>query len=639
MGERKRILLVMTDDNTVRLLERSVLSPEEYHVLAARSCEEAHRSVQTNHPDLMILGENLPDGDHLELAAQLLEKQPTLPIVLFTAEEDGLTPRDVVNLDLVDWLTPPLSIDKIRDAVQRGLGRSEHWQDWLKLDAARYTRPLLQRVDELETLAKVGRQVTGQLDLDAVLTAVVEAAVVLTGAEEASILLLDEESGELYMRAARNFQEDFVRTFRLAVDDTHAGQVIQSKQPVLINTDDPQKIMTAYLVHSLLYVPLISQDHAIGVLGVDNRESGKGFSEKHTKLLATLADYATIAIENAQLYSQTDHERTKLENILTQIEDGVIVISSEDDLILVNRMVRKAFNLGEKEVVGKKLADIFKNRDLLMAMHGQALDPQRVELKGEDNREYRVQVTNIPEIGTVGTIHDISYLKELDRIKTDFVNTVSHDIRSPLTSILGYVELIQRIGEVNDQQVECINKVQTSVHNITNLITDLLELGKTEGGLYEEFEMVGLSPIIAQSVDGLRPLITDKKQNLSLKLQDNLPKVFGNSIQLRQMFDNLIGNAVKYTEKGGKIGLTGSEEDEQIILQFTDTGRGIPLDDQAKIFDRFFRASNVSDSVSGTGLGLAITKSIVENHRGRIWVDSAEGRGSVFTVVLPAAEK
>jgi two-component system NtrC family sensor kinase len=302
-------------------------------------------------------------------------------------------------------------------------------------------------------------------------------------------------------------------------------------------------------------------------------------------------------------------------------------------------MARKAFNLGDKEVLGKKLSDIFKNRDLLMAMHGQALDPQRVELKGEDKHEYRVQVTNILEIGTVATIHDISYLKELDRIKTDFVNTVSHDIRSPLTSILGYVELIQRVGEVNDQQVECINKVQNSVHNITNLITDLLELGKTEGGLYEEFEMVNLSPIIAQSVDGLRPLITEKKQNLSLKLQENLPRVFGNSIQLRQMFDNLIGNAVKYTGVEGKISVNGSEEDKQIILQFTDTGQGIPLNEQSKIFDRFFRASNVSDSVGGTGLGLAITKSIVENHRGRIWVDSAEGRGSVFTVVLPAADK
>jgi two-component system NtrC family sensor kinase len=383
---------------------------------------------------------------------------------------------------------------------------------------------------------------------------------------------------------------------------------------------------------------LICSGRTIGVLGVDNRESGEGFSEKHVTLISTLADYAAIAIENAKLYSETEVERNKLENILTQIEDGVIVVGESNELILVNRRARLAFDLGDEDLSGKNLEEVFDNRDLLRAIRGEALDPQRIELKADDAHFYRVQVTNIQDIGTVATLQDISYLKELDRIKTDFVNTVSHDLRSPLTSILGYVELIKRAGLVNENQEEYIQRVQMSVHSITSLISELLDLGRIEVGLFDEFELVSLSPILEESLNGLQPRLIELKQNLTHDIPDKLPSVYGDPIQLRQLLDNLIGNAIKYTQNGGEIKVTGTEEDNKVIIRVADNGRGIPLEEQANIFDRFFRASNVPDSSTGTGLGLAITKSIVENHRGRIWVDSALGKGSVFTVVLPTSK-
>ena len=136
-------------------------------------------------------------------------------------------------------------------AVNRGLERSKHWQNWLQREAHRYTGHLQQQVDEMAALAKAGRAVTSKLDLDSVLTSVVEAAVDLTNADSGSLLLLDEESGELFMRAARNFQEDFVQTFRLPVDDTLAGEVIKTGKPVFVDSLDPKKIKTSYLVSSL----------------------------------------------------------------------------------------------------------------------------------------------------------------------------------------------------------------------------------------------------------------------------------------------------------------------------------------------------------------------------------------------------
>jgi two-component system NtrC family sensor kinase len=232
-------------------------------------------------------------------------------------------------------------------------------------------------------------------------------------------------------------------------------------------------------------------------------------------------------------------------------------------------------------------------------------------------------------------MQDITYFKELDRIKTEFVNTISHDLRSPLTAILGYVELITRVGEVNEQQSEFINRVQVSVRNISELINALLELGRIESGFDTEKELVPLGEIVNFAVDNIKNQLEAREQTITVEIPDNLPGVFGNPVHLRQVADNLIGNAVRYTPFGGRITVRIMKERDQVIFQVIDTGLGIPRADQAYIFDKFYRASNIPEDVIGSGLGLAIVKSIVENHEGRVWVDSTPGEGSSFTVVLP----
>jgi two-component system NtrC family sensor kinase len=235
-------------------------------------------------------------------------------------------------------------------------------------------------------------------------------------------------------------------------------------------------------------------------------------------------------------------------------------------------------------------------------------------------------------------MQDITHLKELDRIKSDFVSTVSHDLRSPLTAILGYVELIDRAGPVTEQQREFIRRVQFSVNNITALINDLLDLGRIEAGFDSRKEIVPLGAIINYAIEGLRSRLAEKDQSLMTEIAPKLPTVLGNPVRLRQLMGNLIGNAIKYTPAHGKIAVRGHAEEDQIIIQVMDNGPGIPATDQPYIFDKFYRASNVPMDTPGTGLGLAIVKSIVDNHQGRIWVDSAVGQGTTFTVVLPVTE-
>ena len=218
------------------------------------------------------------------------------------------------------------------------------------------------------------------------------------------------------------------------------------------------------------------------------------------------------------------------------------------------------------------------------------------------------------------------------------MNTVSHDLRTPLTAILGYTELIERAGPVNPLQRDYIHRVQGSVKNITGLVNDLLNLGRIEAGFDSRREPVYLKQLIEYAVDELNILLESRKMKLVCQLPENFPPIFANPVQMRQMLDNLLDNALKYSPDGSAITVKADVQQGQLILQFKDTGIGIPADERPYIFDKFYRGSNIDKAASGSGLGLSIVKSIVEAHQGRIWVDSKLEEGSTFTIVFPLGE-
>jgi signal transduction histidine kinase/CheY-like chemotaxis protein len=321
------------------------------------------------------------------------------------------------------------------------------------------------------------------------------------------------------------------------------------------------------------------------------------------------------------------------EKVLLQMSEGVIILDQEQNLVLVNRAARSMLDLGDAGIEGLPAGAALSHPELVELLS--EAEAGRSELTLEDGRAYNLQFTPITGVGSVLTIFDITHLKELDRIKSDFVSAVSHDLRSPLTAILGYVELIGRAGPTTELQREFIRRVQFSVQNITSLINDLLDLGRIEAGFDTHKEAVDLDGVLAYCIESLHSKIEEKRQILELSSTGTLPPVFGNPTRLRQMAANLLGNAVKYTQDQGIIRISCHLEEGQLILRIQDNGPGIPAADQPHIFNKFYRASNVPVESSGTGLGLAIVKSIVENHQGRIWLESLPGRGTAFTVVLP----
>jgi signal transduction histidine kinase len=233
-------------------------------------------------------------------------------------------------------------------------------------------------------------------------------------------------------------------------------------------------------------------------------------------------------------------------------------------------------------------------------------------------------------------MRDISYLKQLDSMKSDFVATITHDLRSPLTVIHGALRLLPQLGELNDEQSEFAERAMRSAEHMDSLISSLLDIGRIEAGLEMEREPVELRDVVEQVVANLQEEVANKRQIVGLELQDNLSTVKGNPTRLVQVITNLVDNAIRYTPEGGKIRVRASQDGDQIILSVSDTGVGIPTKAKDHIFEKFYRVEGPQTrELEGAGLGLAAVKSIVESHGGRVWVQSKEGQGSTFYFTLP----
>ncbi len=322
------------------------------------------------------------------------------------------------------------------------------------------------------------------------------------------------------------------------------------------------------------------------------------------------------------------------EAVLDGLVDGFVLADLDLRLLFVNQAALQIFGITADRVRGRAVDEIFQHPDFLNIFKPYGAMPFQTEISLDDGRVYSAHASLVSRVGIAVILHDITHLKELDRIKTDFVNNVSHDLRSPLTAVYGFIGLIDRVGPINQQQSEFLRHVQSSLQNITLLINDLLDLGRLEASRDIAMVDVNLKEILAQVIDSLEYQWSEKMQEVVLSAPADLPVITGNPLHLQRMATNLIENSIKFTPLAGRIDVRCRLDGEQIILEVADNGLGIPLEDQPHVFEKFYRGSNLSEEIQGTGLGLSIVKSIVERHQGRIWLESS-ALGTTFTVILP----
>ena len=368
---------------------------------------------------------------------------------------------------------------------------------------------------------------------------------------------------------------------------------------------------------------------------VDAVETGLRNAHRVGDWLRREINRTTASLQKRAQLSET--ERTRLETVFNNIHDSVMILNQDHVILLVNPAMCRVFGINAPTAVGKPVLEVMTHPDVLALIRtADTSDPfQYHEVSFPDGRVGNAQFTVIQGVGYAFTMRDITYLKEVDRLRSEFVHTVSHDLRSPLTSVIGYSELVERVGPLNETQREFIIRIQDSIQHITSLINDLLDLGSIEAGMDTHREFVQLEGVLRYTINMLDGQIKSKQLRVQTEIAPALPAMRANPIRLRQVFDNVIGNAIKYSYVNGEVQVSIHSEEDQVILQVTDQGPGIPVSDQPRIFDKFYRAANISSDVEGSGLGLAIVKNIVENHQGRIWVESTVGKGSSFFIVLP----
>ncbi|TML47218.1 MAG: HAMP domain-containing histidine kinase [Actinobacteria bacterium] len=227
-------------------------------------------------------------------------------------------------------------------------------------------------------------------------------------------------------------------------------------------------------------------------------------------------------------------------------------------------------------------------------------------------------------------------LRELDRMKDEFVSLVSHELRTPLTSIRGYLELFRDSGDLTPKQREFLKVVDRNSQRLLELVGDLLFLAKIDAGAFEiDLDEVDLAQVVEESIEACRPMAESRKIELVASI-GNPPPLVGDRTRLAQVLDNLVSNALKFTEAGGRVEVTLSSEDEHVLLEVKDTGLGVSPEEQPLLFERFFRSSRATENaIPGTGLGLTITKAIVERHGGWITLESEGNVGTTVRVEIP----
>jgi PAS domain S-box-containing protein len=365
------------------------------------------------------------------------------------------------------------------------------------------------------------------------------------------------------------------------------------------------------------------------------------FNDTEVNFLTTLAGQAAVAIANARLFDAAEQGRRRLAAILASTPDAVVVTDRSDRVLLLNPAAEAAFELTGKPVIGKLVTEALPIRDLAKLIQNGKASSNTGEFQIATGNTLYASVSPIisadgATLGSVCVLRDVTHFKELDLMKSEFVATVSHDLRAPLTFMRGYATMMPMVGQLNDKQKEFADKIIIGIEQMTKLIDDLLDLGRIEAGVGLAQEPCRLDDILHSIVDILQPVAVTKGLTLNLEVPANLPLISGDPTLLRQAITNLVDNALKYTPSGGQVRVGVSASEGKFRVAVTDTGVGIAPADQAHLFEKFFRVKQRgSTQVKGSGLGLAIVKSIVERHGGRVWMESRLGKGSTFYMELP----
>lgn len=521
------------------------------------------------------------------------------------------------------------------------------------------------RVLQREFLLAITRALTAELDLHDLLRLILQAAVQLVSGRAGMIVLSEPTTERFRVAAVYGIPPHLVDHFAPLLDDLpyREGRE-QDVIPELSRRLNEVARRADLGLTKVLRLPMISGGEVIGLIYVF--QSGNYvFVEDAAKLLESFAEQAAIAVKNARLYRQIQTEKQRLDAILDQSADGVMILDPTLRITVFNKALSQMTGWRAQDAIGQLHDEVIRWRslrtsgDLNQALANGWPLPGAAHLfvEGEFERpadayfqpvqdRISLGITYAPFMDANGqmaniiaNVRDMTRYREEETLQKTFISIVSHELKTPVSIIKGYASTLRR-QDANwsaDILHESLAVIEEEADNLTVLIDNLLEASRLQAGtfnleIHEEVDLEKLARETARKFD-----MQAHEHLFKLAFPSDFPTVNADERRLEQVVKNLVSNAIKYSPNGGEICLSGEIHPDHVTLSVRDQGIGIPEHQQQRIFQKFSRLDNaLSRKTEGTGLGLYLTKAIIEAHNGRIWFESnQDGPGTTFTFSLP----
>ncbi|MBN1287880.1 MAG: GAF domain-containing protein [Anaerolineae bacterium] len=497
------------------------------------------------------------------------------------------------------------------------------------------------RVQELSMLQEIDSELNRSLDFERVMGVTLDWAMRRTGADVGAIGIVHRDRDSIRWVLSYGYEWQSGVWLPLGLDIV--GRVVRENKALLIEDIDAALAYESVVegMHTVVAVPVRLEGKPVGVISMESRVAGR-FDDETLAFLQRMADRAAVAMENARLFEEVHQEQEKLAAVLAGTADAVIVVDETGEISLMNRAARAMLHVQRSTgaLDGITLADLMPHSPLLDLL-SQALET-RALVRGEmevGEQTLSVQVAPVEGVGWVMVMQDVTQYKEIDRLKSEFVAQVSHDLKSPLNIIGGYADLLEMRHFVDPAGLPYVTRINRAVESMRELIDELLDLARIESGARLDLALCPVGEVVNEAAEYFADAARQKGLVLSCTLDDDLPLALADRERLRQIVENLVGNAIKYTPAGGLVVIWASATENGFIrVTVQDNGLGIPEEALPKVFDRFFRVQDArARDIEGTGLGLAIVRGLVEAHGGEVGVHSVLNEGSTFYFTVPQA--
>ncbi|MCA9872986.1 MAG: GAF domain-containing protein [Anaerolineales bacterium] len=478
------------------------------------------------------------------------------------------------------------------------------------------------RYKELSALNEVARAVSSSLDLDKVYEVLIEEVNKHWPVEAVLLCLMDDSGKSLRAFRAHTSGKD---TKPFAIHDGIIGLVAQTGQAVMTNNPAdheafylPVDSVNAIRPQSMISVPLHVQDHVVGVLTLFNKENGV-FTKDDLTRLETFANPMATAVENARLFKESERQRAAIQATAQMLSQPLIIVDDAGNVLIANEAA--------KRLLESNMAQLFD---------GVSQGVGRTAEVKIGNETYLSTAEHLPDVGTIVVMQDITYVKQLEADRSDFLHMLSHDLKNPLTAITGWKALLERTVQFDKRSERYLNQIGVAVDRMLEMIAQLLDTVTQDAVIQLIRKPCDFDIVVNRVLKDVSGAALYKSITINAKTTGTPYAILADENRLYHMVLNLVDNAVKYSPRSTEVGVLVDYMDEALSIRVQDDGPGIPEEDLPYVFDKYFRGT-AAKMQPGSGLGLSSVMGIAQAHDGTVQVENRPEGGTVFTITLPGS--